>query len=100
MQEIAFNYRIGKSTAHKLIKEMCTALWDALHKEQLPSPTMIRFLEISNEYYKRWNIPNCIGAIDGKHVNIKQPPNSGSEFFNYKKTFSLVLMAACDAYCR
>lgn len=40
---------------------------------------------------------NCCRAIDGKHVQIKASNKSGTMFFNYLKTFSIVLLPICDA---
>ena len=51
----------------------------------------------TEEFYSLWQFHNCIGATDGKHIEIQAPHNSGSLFFNYKKTFSIVLLALVHA---
>ena len=44
-----------------------------------------------------WNLPNCLGSIDGKHIRIRAFDKSGSTNYNYKHFFSIVLMASADA---
>ena len=52
---------------------------------------------IAENFEATHNYPHCIGAIDGKHVRMRAPPNYGTYFYNYKGHFSLVLMAIVDA---
>ena len=66
---------------------------------QLPT-TMEEWKKIADEFEQNWNYPNCCGAVDGKHVLLQKPARSGSTFFNYKHTFSTVLMALVDANYR
>lgn len=52
---------------------------------------------IAKRFEQLWHYPNCIGSMDGKHVVIQSPINSGTEYFNYKHFFSIVLFALVDA---
>lgn len=53
--------------------------------------------KIAKDFEERWQFPNCLGAIDGKHIRIIPPPGSGSYFWNYKNFNSIVLMACANA---
>lgn len=91
---------MGATTVGKIIKEICEILWTTLQPIHMKPPTTSDFLKIAEECEKLWNYPNCIGALDGKHVRIKCPAHSGSMFYNYKKYFSIVLQGLVDGHYR
>jgi hypothetical protein len=66
----------------------------------MPEPSLAKWQEIRDGFETCANFPNCIGALDGKHIRITKPTKSGSLFLNYKHYFSIVLLVICDAnYC-
>ncbi|XP_055922968.1 putative nuclease HARBI1 [Eupeodes corollae] len=89
-------YRISKQDFGKILDDVCIALCEVL-VGYIPKLDAPHFVEIANQFNIQWNLPNCIGAIDGKHVAIKCPQNAGSLFYNYKGFHSIVLMAIADA---
>ncbi|XP_045034866.1 putative nuclease HARBI1 isoform X2 [Daphnia magna] len=100
LQSIAFGFRCGKSTASEIVIEMAKTIFTVLSPEFLRVPTTSEWKEIASDFFIRWNFANCCGAIDGKHVSIRCPGNSGLVYYNYKGFFSIVLMAMCDAKYR
>ena len=66
------------------------------HFFQFPK-TEQEWTNIGNLFEEKWNFPNCLGAVDGKHVHITPPKDAGSYFYNYKGYNSLVLMAVVNA---
>ncbi|XP_050305028.1 uncharacterized protein LOC126742416 [Anthonomus grandis grandis] len=97
MVSLSYAFRIAQSTVSSIILETCNVLWDLLSDKVLCIPNEQTWLNIAGNFAERWQLPHCIGAVDGKHVVIQAPPNSGSTFYNYKGSHSIVLLALCDA---
>ncbi|XP_052124334.1 uncharacterized protein LOC113216352 [Frankliniella occidentalis] len=97
-ESLSLSFRMGQSTISGIIKETTRALFAVLSSDFLKFPSSEEeWRNVAQEYEEKWNYPHCIGAMDGKHCRIDPPLKSGSMFYNYKDTFSIVLLALVDA---
>lgn len=63
----------------------------------MPESTKAEFKNIADNFWTKWQFPNCIGCVDGKHIRIKKPVKFGSMYYNYKNFFSIDFLAVVDA---
>ena len=89
-----YHWRLGRTTISNFVPKVCKAIFEEFQQEYLICPTdPEEWRSIEEKFRNRWNV---VGALDGKHIAIKKPKKSGSEYFNYKFYFSLVLLALVE----
>ena len=85
MNGLATRFRLGNSTVQEITKNTCDAIWEELAPSELKPPTAEDWQRIEARFAQSWNFHDCVGALDGKHIQALN--NSGSMFYNYKGTF-------------
>ncbi|XP_059094126.1 uncharacterized protein LOC131889133 [Tigriopus californicus] len=91
-------FRISYSAISMIVPEVCDAIWSELSAEQIKCPqSEEEWLTKAKAFETKWDYPFGLGALDGKHCLVKAYGNSGSLFYSYKQSFSIVLLALADA---
>ena len=78
--------------------EVCQVVIESFIEDYMSLPdSKEKWLSVVKEFEEKWQFPNCVEAINGKHVPLINPFNSGSTYFSYKSFSSIVLLALVDA---
>ena len=97
-KSLEYGFRVAHNTISSIIPEVSDAIFSEYQGELLTCPrTSDQWKEKASQFSRRWNFHNAIGALDGKHVAIRCPPDSGSLYYNYKGFYSVVMLALVDA---
>ncbi|CAH1966486.1 unnamed protein product [Acanthoscelides obtectus] len=97
-EDLKFSCIISPQLLGRIIPETCRAIYNCLRKKYLCFPSKEEeWLKVAEGFNNMWQFENCLGAVDGKHIASKQPPGSGSYYYNYKGFFSVVLFAIVNA---
>ncbi|XP_034245538.1 protein ALP1-like [Thrips palmi] len=90
-------FLVSEETISKIVFETTSVIWTVLEPLVFETPTQEAWLRVASEYEAMWQVPHCIGGVDGKHIRLQQPARSGSKNFNYKGFHSIILMVVADA---
>jgi len=80
-----------------IIREVCACLWNTWREVCFPKLTTEFLKTVADGFFEKASFPHIVGAIDGKHIRIIKPEDSGSLYYNYKHFFSILLLALCDS---
>ncbi|XP_067637509.1 uncharacterized protein [Eurosta solidaginis] len=92
---------VGKSTVCEIVLEFCTQTWKHLSLTYMPSFPLTRE-KVSKlvQGFEAVGFPQCMGAVDGCHIEVHPRSEDATDYYNYKGSYSTILLALVDARYR
>jgi hypothetical protein len=98
LRTIANLFGIGRSTAAGLIHEFCSIVVQMFFHRLIRFPsTDPEIAETIQDFLQIHQYPMCIGCLDGTHIPIKAPLGMETDYYNYKKYHSIIMLAVVNA---
>ena len=87
-RETANAFGISRASISEIIRRVSFAVMTFVDPKLIRLPTT-EVQELNDGYLEACSFPQCIGAIDGIHIEIAEPNEHYSNFINRKGYFSL-----------
>jgi hypothetical protein len=65
---VGHSFCIAACTINSIFRETTRVIWKVLKDKYVPPPTIETWRKNAEDFESLWQFPNCLGAIDGKHV--------------------------------
>ena len=92
---------ISRNRISVIIKKVTTVIISSLSKEFDFRPRSADcWRKIAERFYNKWQLPNCIGAVDGKNYFITKFDKTGSYTINYHGWLLSAGSSSCSVWYR
>lgn len=101
LRTIGHLFGIGKSTAGELLHEFCSILIELFFHRLVKFPTTNEEIKMTIDgFATKYQYPLCLGSLDGTHISVTPPMGFETDYFNYKKFYSIIMLAVVDSNLR
>ena len=99
-RKVANAFGVSLTSVRLIVHEVCECIVKYMgHKLIKPIITENQVKIMVNNFEDKHGFSQCIGVVDGTHIDIVKPPLNSADYINRKQRYSLNIQAACDYLC-
>lgn len=97
LRKTANSFGLSRQAVSVVVRQTCRAIALHLGPKYIRLPfTEPEAEELVSGFRQVHGMPQCLGVVDGNHIDIKQPSSNSLDYINRKGRHSINVQAVCD----